>query len=320
MSYCPVRVVGSKVMIDPYLIPDRETSMPLSATRPVLFRFSARTIRFSSGALLLLLALHSESSARTSSPSGHETVLAASARPVFTSASSSQIGTVPAPAAESSLQSVVAEKRIPDWNGIWRDTGILFGSQIVAGGVIYLMPESVSSWSSEQKKNSFNKYADNFVSPGMDKDKFYINYLLHPYWGATYYTRARERGLDKGSSFAFSALISGLFEFGVECFYEKPSIQDLVITPAVGSVIGAFLFEPWRESIKRKEELRWYDHAALIATDPVGVLSSAVEKLFGLKPAIMIEYSVPKVQQGPAGPVTASQSSRVGVVFQFPLN
>lgn len=295
--------------------------MPLYAASSLLIPLSGRTVRLASAALLLLLTVHSNSVASTPDPPDHGDLFAASAgKPAFTATTSSRINTGTAPAAESSLQSVVAKNRIPDWNGVWRDTGIFFGSQIVAGGIILLLPESVSSWSSEQKRNSFKKYGQNFVSPGIDKDKFYINYLLHPYWGATYYTRARERGLDKSTSFAYSAMISGLFEFGVECFYEKPSIQDLIITPAVGSLVGAFLFEPWRESIKHKQELRWYDHAALVATDPVGVLSAAVEKLFGLKPAILVAYTVPNVQQSSAGSVIASKSSRIEVVFQFPLN
>lgn len=296
--------------------------MPQYAPCSLLFPLSGRTVRRASAVLLLLLlTIHSNSFASTPYPSGHGDLFAASAgMPVFAATTSSRINTGTAPAAESSLQSVAAKNRIPDWDGVWRDTGIFFGSQIVAAGIIYLLPESVSSWSSEQKENSFKKYGQNFVSPGIDQDKFYINYLLHPYWGATYYTRARERGLDKSTSFAYSAMISGMFEFGVECFYEKPSIQDLIITPAVGSLVGAFLFEPWRESIKRKQELRWYDRAALVATDPVGVLSAAVEKLLGLKPAISIDYTVPNVQKSSDGSVIASKSSRIEVVLQFPLN
>lgn len=182
------------------------------------------------------------------------------------------------------------------------------------------MPESVSNWSSEQKKNSFKKYAKNVVAPVIDKDKFYINYVLHPYWGATYYIRGRERGLDKVPSFVYSALISAMYEFGIEAFFEKPSIQDLIVTPVIGSLMGAFLLEPLRDSIKRKQELHWYDHAALIVTDPVGVLSLGIEKLFGIKSTIMVDYSIPQLQQRSAGSAVASKNNRIGVVVQFPLN
>lgn len=205
----------------------------------------------------------------------------------------------------------------PDWDGIWRDTGIIVGSQFAVTGVLFLMPESVSSWSSEQKRNSSEKFASNFVHPVFDKDKFYINYILHPYWGATYYTRARERGLDTMQSFAYSAMLSTIYEFGIECIFEKPSIQDLVVTPGVGSLLGAYVFEPVRNSIKRKPELRWYDHAVLIATDPIGVISAGFEKVFDIKPAITIDYFQGK---SASQSTSSSHSNRFNVVMTFPLN
>lgn len=324
-----------------------------NAFYPVICKRFGPLVLLASAALLLLLALHTESSASTIYPLDHEFILPYSAATGFTGNAEERAGivkggegdkntensnvklavkisghtdgTAVAPADEiESYESLsyksVLENRVPDWNGLWRDTGILFGSQVVAAGVTLVLPESVSGWSSEEKKNSFRKYGDNFIHPVIDNDKFYINYILHPYWGATYYTRARERGFDKKSSFFYSTLISTLYEFGPECFYEKPSIQDLIVTPVAGSLLGAYIFEPWREHVKRKQELRWYDHAALIATDPVGVLSLAIEKIFGLKPTIMIDYSVPKLHKAAAESVLESRESRIGVVMQFPLN
>lgn len=137
----------------------------------------------------------------------------------------------------SSVEVCSGKERVADWDGIWRDTAILAGAQVGAAAVLFALPESVSKWTSEDKKNTFSDYADNFAQPRFDNDEFYINYVLHPYWGATYYIRGRERGLDQASAFVFSALISGMYEFGIECFFEKPSLQDLVVTPVVGSLI-----------------------------------------------------------------------------------
>lgn len=303
-------------------------------------------------ALSLLLTTSTTSSASTLSPAGHATVLSVSTldglpayddtasyvqsgvrdeqslvrTATFTATSSSHTSTssvtptTETAAGELPLQSTLAVERIPDWNGIWRDTGILLGSQVVAAGLIYTMPETVSGWSSEQKKDSFKKYAGNFVNPVIDKDKFYINYVLHPYWGATYYIRGRERGLDKVSSLLYSALMSAMYEFGVECFFERPSIQDLIVTPVAGSILGALLFEPWRESIKRKQELRWYDHAALVLTDPAGVLSLGFEKLFGIESTIMVDYSGPRVETRSAGPAFELKNNRIGVVMKFSMD
>lgn len=243
----------------------------------------------------------------------------------FLNNSSSQTGTILAPAAETATgerpaSAVATGKPAPDWDGVWRDTGIVFGAQVAAVGITYVMPQSFSSWTPEQKKNAFKKYADNFVSPVLDKDKFYVNYVLHPYWGATYYIRGRERGLDQISSLIYSTALSAMYEFGVECIAEKPSIQDLIITPGLGALLGAYIFEPWRESIKRKQELRWYDHTVLVLTDPLGVLSLGVEKIFGIKSTIMVDYSTPQLQNRSTGSAVASKSNRIGVVLQFPLN
>jgi|GEM_PF-2366138 len=219
----------------------------------------------------------------------------------------------------TSDESSSAKEHAPDWDGIWRDVGILGGAQVGAAAVLFALPESVSKWSSEDKKSTFTDYADNFTKPGFDNDEFYINYVLHPYWGATYYIRGRERGLDQASSFVFSALVSAMYEFGIECFFEKPSVQDLIVTPVVGSLIGAYLFEPWRESIKSKQELRWYDHVALVVTDPIGVLSLGVEKMFGVKTTVTVRYPVPKSVAG-SQERTSENSKQVGLAMKFSFN
>jgi Domain of unknown function (DUF3943) len=176
----------------------------------------------------------------------------------------------------------------PDWKGLARDTAFLVGYQIVATGVIFLLPESVSGWSDEAKSEASSRWVENVQDPTFDTDSWFINYVMHPYWGATYYIRARERGLDEFSSFAYSVLASTLYEFGVEAFFEKPSIQDLVVTPVAGSLLAAFVFEPIRTRIMAKSQLAWYDHAGLVLTDPLGTLNGFFERLFGIKSSLRV--------------------------------
>lgn len=208
------------------------------------------------------------------------------------------------PSDPATIPSVTKTK---DRDGLWRDTGILVGAQVAAIGVLYVMPESVSGWSPQQKKNSLRNYEKNVQNPGLDNDKFYLNYVLHPYWGAAYFTRARERGFEEGESFLYSTAMSTLYEFGVECFFEKPSIQDMFVTPVIGSLIGRYLFEPVRLRIKQKAERDWYDKTLMVATDPVGVLSDGIENMFGIKSQIELNYSTP------AG------SPRVDVMVKFQM-
>ena len=177
-----------------------------------------------------------------------------------------------------------------DWSGIGRDTAYFVGYQFVAIGLMYFMPESLTSWTEEQKeKYNIERWWKNIKHPAVDDDKWYVNYVLHPYWGATYYIRARERGFDKLESFVYSAFLSTMYEFGAEALFEQPSYQDLVITPVAGTLVGMYLFEPLRERIKAKGPAqKWYDKLALVLTDPLGTVSGLTDKVFGVKSSARI--------------------------------
>ena len=172
-----------------------------------------------------------------------------------------------------------------DWSGIGRDTAYFAGYQFLIVGLLYVLPESVNGWSQEQKEEySLERWKENVSNPQWDHDKWYVNYLFHPYWGATYYIRARERGFDKLESFIYSTALSVVYEFGVEALFEQPSYQDLIITSTVGTLLGMYVFEPIRETIKAKgEEQKWYDKMALILSDPLGAVSGLTDKVLGVK-------------------------------------
>jgi len=88
-----------------------------------------------------------------------------------------------------------------DWIGLGRDTALIFGYQVVTITMFYFLPESVSKWSDQQKKDIFKRWVDNVQSPHWDHDAFAINYIGHPYFGSAYYVRARERGFGEFDSF-----------------------------------------------------------------------------------------------------------------------
>lgn len=179
----------------------------------------------------------------------------------------------------------------PDWRGVRRDTWYFIGYQFAAVGILYVAPESISGWSDEDKEdNSFTKWKDNVGNPRWDDDRWWINYVLHPYWGGAYYIRAQERGLDRGQSFLYSALLSTLFEFGAEAMFEAPSYQDLVVTPVVGYMVGHYLFTPLRKSIRaRQGEPGWADKTVLFLTDPLGVVNMQMDRVFGVNADISLQ-------------------------------
>lgn len=204
-----------------------------------------------------------------------------------------------------------------DWTGLARDTAFLLGYQIVAIGITFLLPEDLSQWSDKAKREAGSRWVQNVQDPTIDKDGPVVNYVFHPYFGATYYIRARERGFDAVSSFAYSALASALYEFGVESLFEKPSIQDLVVTPVGGAVLGAFVFEPIRRRIRAKPELAWYDHVGLLVTDPIGVFNGVFERLLGIKSEIRVNVKLPPVARSSERSGGARERT-VGIEFSVP--
>lgn len=179
----------------------------------------------------------------------------------------------------------------PDWPGVNRDTAYFLGHQFAVIAVLYAAPESISGWDREQKSNySFDKWRNNVSEPVWDEDRWWINYILHPYWGGAYYIRARERGLDRTQAFLYSALLSGLFEYGAEALAEPVSIQDLIVTPVVGALVGEYLFSPLRERIRAKPgKLVWSDKAILFITDPLGVINAETDRLLGVKTTLQFQ-------------------------------
>jgi Domain of unknown function (DUF3943) len=200
---------------------------------------------------------------------------------------------------EFSLQPDTAVTSGRDWVGLGRDTAFLIGYQLAVSGVLWVLPEDISGWSEREKNRGVDNWVRNVGSPEFDKDGWAMNYIAHPYWGATYYIRARERGFGEVLSFVYSAFASATYEFGVEAVFEKPSIQDLVVTPVAGALVGAFVFEPIRNRIKAKPDLAWYDHLGLFLTDPIGALNGVFEGLFGIKSDVQVNVKVPRVTRSP---------------------
>jgi hypothetical protein len=190
-------------------------------------------------------------------------------------------------------ESAAPNALVRDWRGLGRDTAFFVGYEAVAAGILYVLPEDATKWTAEQRRTSLQRWWENVRHPVWDDDHWYVNYLGHPYFGAIAYIRARERHFGAFGGFWYAALLSGLYEFGIEALFERPSYQDLIVTPVGGLLLGALLFEPIRERILRKPELRWYDHIPLALTDPLGVSNSIFERLWGIQTDIRVQVRLP---------------------------
>ena len=132
--------------------------------------------------------------------------------------------------------------RRENWVRLAENTGVLFAAGFATLGVLDLLPEDATAWNRKNidGKPMFKRWWANFhAGPVWDSDQPLFNYILHPYAGAAYYMGARSQGFNVLGSLAYCAFISTVFwELGIECFNEVPSIQDLIITPIGGMVLG----------------------------------------------------------------------------------
>lgn len=130
-----------------------------------------------------------------------------------------------------------------DWHRLWVNTATLGGAFVGTLLVLECLPEDATSWNRAELQDVplFKRWHKHVIKKGpeWDHDKFYFNYILHPYAGAVYYMSARSCGFNAWRSLLYCTCVSTIgWEFGIEAFMERPSIQDIFITPLVGSLIG----------------------------------------------------------------------------------
>ena len=108
---------------------------------------------------------------------------------------------------------------------------------VLAGGTVwYLRNGTDERWSRAVEWRSWKrKLLAHDVT--FDTDHFNTNSVGHPLGGTAYYQIARGNGLGPGAAFLSSVLASTFWEYFVE-IPEHPSLNDLILTPIGGAVIG----------------------------------------------------------------------------------
>ncbi len=165
----------------------------------------------------------------------------------------------------------------PEWHRMWINTAVLSGAFIGTLFVLELLPEDATAWNRAaiSEVPMFKRWFRNVFKKGpeWDHDNPIFNFVLHPYAGAAYFMAARSCGFSFWGSMLYSAAISTVgWEFGIEAFMERPSYQDIVITPVVGSLLGELCYKGKRAIVDRGYELFGspvLGHVAAFFLDPV---------------------------------------------------
>ncbi len=156
-------------------------------------------------------------------------------------------------------------------SGIGRKIGVAMGYTLAYEaaiyGLLYALPEEVSMWNSATKRNFGSNYRNTFTRPiVLDKDRWYVNYLGHPYQGAFYYNSMRAQGAHMWQSSLFAFARTYVWEFLLEGAIEQPSVQDLMVTPIAGTLLGE-LFHLATMRMSRKG-FTWYEKAFVCVFNP----------------------------------------------------
>lgn len=165
------------------------------------------------------------------------------------------------------------------------------GTVLVGAGalmVLAAMDEEETGWNRDNLKKPWKHYFDNVTAgPRRDSDNKMFNYVLHPYAGAAYYMQSRTTGGSRLESFGFSVLMSTVFwEYGWEAIMERPSKQDLVITPIVGSLVGELFYQAHQSIAQNNGKVfgsKALGRIVQFFLNPLGQLADQINKILGEK-------------------------------------
>lgn len=87
-------------------------------------------------------------------------------------------------------------------------------------------------------KDGVDQYKNNFGKLVFDKDEPVWNFFVHPITGSQLFLLYRAQGYSRMSALGLTTITSTLFEVTVEILTEPASVQDLYMTPILGSVLG----------------------------------------------------------------------------------
>lgn len=128
-------------------------------------------------------------------------------------------------------------------SSFWQSTAEVTGGFGLFLAILFFSPVDATKWDHkfgrELMEHAGTRFKEAWTTPPVwDNDRFFTNYVTHPYAGSFYYNTMRIKGRPAAAAFRFSVFSSTLWEYVPEAFFEQPSIQDLVITPIAGSIGG----------------------------------------------------------------------------------
>ena len=160
---------------------------------------------------------------------------------------------------------------------IWKKMGraqiFIGGTELLCMGILMAMPKEVTKWEpgflESAKKNLKRAFT---TMPENDEDDWGFNYVGHPIAGSLYYNSIRSQDATIFQSFLFSFVQSAIWEYVIEGMAEQPSVQDLIITPIFGTLLGE---ASHMATIRmRRKGFNWLEKITVIVLNPFYVVNN----------------------------------------------
>lgn len=176
-----------------------------------------------------------------------------------------------------SAQSQLTAKTAPE--GIWFKKTEHFGQRFLYSQAI-LWPTSIAGhiglyiakddfdWS---KAVRLKVYKITFTTwPDFDNDHWSWNYEAHPYMGSLSYLAYRNRDAGRLEAFLGSGLNSMIYEYIIAGGTQPPSLNDMIVTPLAGSLLGEGLYQ-LKKIMLRDRYLNTFEKILITIIDPAEV-------------------------------------------------
>ena len=156
-----------------------------------------------------------------------------------------------------------------------RGAVFLGGLNLAVFGILLALPKSITRWEDGFVENGIRNLGRAWSQPpAWDEDHWLHNYVGHPYGGSVYYNAIRSQGGNPFESFIFSAFASTCWEYVFEAMAERPSTQDLLITPIVGSLLGELVHQV--TMLMKSDGTTFPEAVLIILLNPIHVLFSGL--------------------------------------------